>query len=148
MASKYPQREDIGEDQPLRLAVAAALAFPDGSMTSSGLRREAARGRLAIERIAGKDFTTLRAINEMRKQCRVEPKAPGSGCSRRDETNTVESSNKLCGVLETAAKNEALVSARAKLSKLSERSPITLPPNTAPRESATVSPLPAKSPTS
>jgi hypothetical protein len=30
-----------------------------GSMTASGLRREAARGRLQIERIAGKDFTTL-----------------------------------------------------------------------------------------
>jgi hypothetical protein len=54
MASKYPLREDIGHDQPLRLAVAAALAFPDGSMTASGLRREAARGHLAIERIAAR----------------------------------------------------------------------------------------------
>ena len=61
MASKYPRREDIGHDQPLRLAVAAALAFPDGSMTASGLRRESTRGRLVIERIAGKDYTTLRA---------------------------------------------------------------------------------------
>ena len=51
MASKYPPRVDIGHDQPLRLAVAAALAFPDGSMTASGLRREAARGRLVVERI-------------------------------------------------------------------------------------------------
>jgi hypothetical protein len=66
----------IADDEPIRLSVAAALAFPDGSMTASGLRREAARGRLTIERIAGKDFTTLRAINEMRKQCRVEAKAP------------------------------------------------------------------------
>jgi hypothetical protein len=32
----------------LRLSVAAALAFPDGAMTASGLRREAARGRLVI----------------------------------------------------------------------------------------------------
>ena len=30
-----------------------------GGMTVSGLRREAARGRLAIEVIAGKHFTTL-----------------------------------------------------------------------------------------
>jgi hypothetical protein len=28
-------------DTPLRLAVAAVLAYPDGSMTASGLRREA-----------------------------------------------------------------------------------------------------------
>src|SRR5262245_1437947 len=45
MASKYPSREDIDHDQPLRLAVAAALAFPDGSMTASGLRRRAPRDR-------------------------------------------------------------------------------------------------------
>jgi hypothetical protein len=50
---------NIDEDMPLRLAVAAAIAFPDGSMTASGLRRKMCRGRLVIERIAGKDYTTL-----------------------------------------------------------------------------------------
>ena len=94
MASKHPPREDIGHDQPLRLAVAAALAFPDGSMTASELRREAARGRLVVERIAGKDYTTLANIERMRELCRVEAKAPVSGCSQRDGTNTVGSSNK------------------------------------------------------
>ena len=33
--------ETIGPETPLRLDVAARLAFPDGSMTASGLRREA-----------------------------------------------------------------------------------------------------------
>src|SRR4029434_8266455 len=148
MASTYPPREDIGYDQPLRLSVAAALAFPDGSMTASGLRREAARGRLTIERIAGKALTTLQDINQMRERCRVTAKVQDSGCSHRDGTNTVDSSNKPCGSSATAGSNEALVSARAKLRKLSERSPTTSPPNTAPLESATVPPLPAKSPTS
>src|SRR5262245_26719964 len=148
MASKCPPREDIGDDQPLRLTVAAALAFPDGSMTASGLRREAARGRLAIERIAGKDYTTLRAINQMREQCRVTVKEQDSGCSRRAETSRGKSLSRLYGASETAASNEALVSARAKLRKLSEHSPTTSPPNTARLESATVTPLPAKSPTS
>src|SRR5215475_5630752 len=82
MASKYPPREDIGHDQPLRLAVAAALAFPDGSMTASGLRREAARGRLVVERIAGKDYTTLANIERMRELCRVEAKASDCGFAR------------------------------------------------------------------
>ena len=59
MTSLLPKREAVTPDMPLRLAAAAALAFPDGSMTASGLRREAARGRLVIERIAGKDYTTL-----------------------------------------------------------------------------------------
>ena len=50
-STKLPPRHEIGPDTPLRLGVAAALAFPDGSMTASGLRREGARGRLVIERI-------------------------------------------------------------------------------------------------
>jgi hypothetical protein len=32
-------------------------------MTASGLRREAARGRLVIERTAGKDYTINQSIN-------------------------------------------------------------------------------------
>ena len=128
---------DIADNEPIRLSVAAALAFPDGSMTASGLRREAARGRLTIERIAGKDFTTLQAINQMRERCRVTAKVQDSGCSHRDGTNTVESSNKPCRSSAIAGSNEALVSARAKLRKLSERSPTTSPSNTAPLESAT-----------
>lgn len=70
---------------PLRLQDAIATAFPLGGMTVSGLRREAARGRLAIERIAGKDFTTLQAIDEMRELCRV-PAAPEV---RRENVRTV-----------------------------------------------------------
>jgi len=62
----------------LRLEIAAAIAFPDGSMTASGLRREAERGRLIIERIAGKDYTTLANIERMRELCRVAAKAPDS----------------------------------------------------------------------
>jgi hypothetical protein len=61
--------------------MATELAFPGGSMTASGLRKEWARGRLAIERIAGKDYTTLAAIEEMRKLCRLDQKEPVSGSS-------------------------------------------------------------------
>jgi hypothetical protein len=68
------KRFQIADDAPLRLADAARLAFPAGGMTAAGLRREAARGRLTIERIAGKDFTTLAAIEKMRVLCRVPPK--------------------------------------------------------------------------
>ena len=35
-----PSRKEAMPATPLRLSVAAALAFPDGSMTASGLRRE------------------------------------------------------------------------------------------------------------
>src|SRR5438445_1894038 len=81
--ASIPPPEKITPDTPLRLGVAAALAFPDGSMSASGLRREAARGRLVIERIAGKDFTTLANIERMRQLCRVEARAHDSICAGR-----------------------------------------------------------------
>ncbi|KMO29729.1 hypothetical protein VQ03_29070 [Methylobacterium tarhaniae] len=69
-------------DDHLRLSVAAEIAYPDGSMTASGLRQEAKRGHLAIWRAAGKDYTTLQAIDEMRERCRVHVKVPASGSGR------------------------------------------------------------------
>lgn len=66
----------VPDDAPLRLSVAAALAFPDGTMKVAGLRREAERGNLAIMRIAGKDYITLTAIRDMIEKCRVAPRLP------------------------------------------------------------------------
>jgi len=74
-----PLSDEVKPDTPLRLSVAAALAFPDGSMTASGLRREGARGRLVIERVAGKDYTTLANIERMRELCRVHEKVLDCG---------------------------------------------------------------------
>src|SRR6266581_4086660 len=87
---------NFDQNAPLRLSVAAAHAFPDGSMTASGLRREAARGRLAIERIAGKDFTTLQEIKRMRELCRVQARELGSTNEKQDSA-TVNSLPKLSG---------------------------------------------------
>jgi hypothetical protein len=81
---KLPSLAQIGPETPLRLNTAAALGYPDGSMTASGLRREAAKGRLVIERVAGKDYTTLDSIKRMRELCRVEVKDPGSGSGKSD----------------------------------------------------------------
>ena len=76
---------ETGDDTPLRLADALVLAFPNGGMTVSGLRREARRGRLRIERIANKDFTTLTAIREMRERCRIQAVAKVNFPSRADD---------------------------------------------------------------
>lgn len=46
MQQAAPPRNSITSETPLRLAVAASMAFPGGSMSASGLRREAARGRV------------------------------------------------------------------------------------------------------
>lgn len=79
----------IGHDTPLRLDVAAKVAFPRGGMTSSGLRREAKRGRLIIERVAGKDYTTLNHIRGMRELCRVSKDSQDSGHGKRGLTSMV-----------------------------------------------------------
>ena len=76
-STAIPELDKVKPDTPLRLDVAAALAYPDGSMTASGLRKEAGRGRLVIERTAGKDYTTLAAIARMRELCRhIQGTAP------------------------------------------------------------------------
>ena len=77
--TKMPDPNSVGDDTLLRLGVAAALEFPDGSMGASGLRREAQHGRLKIWRIAGKDYTTKQALREMRSQC-VLSNHQGSNC--------------------------------------------------------------------
>src|SRR5450759_4755653 len=82
MRKVLPSLETITSDTPLRLSIAAALAYPDGSMTSSGLRREAARGRLTLERTAGRDYVTLGSIDRMRELCRVEAKGHACGLSQ------------------------------------------------------------------
>jgi len=78
---KSPPKTDrpIDPDAPLRLDVAAKIAFPFGGMGVSGLRREIKRGRLAIETIAGKQFTTLNAIERMRELCRDDQHRQDSG---------------------------------------------------------------------
>jgi len=73
-------QQPIGNNVPLRLADALALAFPAGGMTVAGLRRERDKGNLAVMRIAGKEFVTLAAIDAMLEACtcRTAPKAPSS----------------------------------------------------------------------
>src|SRR5438477_7885046 len=77
---------EITPDTPLRLADAIKIAFPMGGMTVAGLRRERDRNRLVIEKIAGKEFTTLAHVQRMRQLCRVEAKAPDSTSKPNGET--------------------------------------------------------------
>jgi hypothetical protein len=139
--SRIPEPDKVRPDTPLRLHVAAAIAFPDGSMKASGLRREAGRGRLVVERIAGKDFTTLGAISEMREKCRVNPKVPDCGSNLSGETLMARSESGPFGSSET----ERAKLARARLQKIA-REPsapcaTTSPANTSLAEPAVVLPL-------
>src|ERR1700704_5597332 len=84
MQALAPANDNIHPDDPLRLEEAIKFAFPHGGMTASGLRNEARAGRLVIEKIANKHFTTLRSIEEMRKLCRVEATDPASGFGKSE----------------------------------------------------------------
>lgn len=72
-------QDDIGPDDLVRLDVAAALAFKNGAIKLSALRREAARGRLTVWRIANKDMTTLTEVRRMVERCLRNPGWPDSG---------------------------------------------------------------------
>ena len=50
-----PPPDQVSPDTPLRLGIAAALAFPDGSMTAAGLRREASM----LDPIADEDLASV-----------------------------------------------------------------------------------------
>lgn len=130
--------DNINLDTPLRLADAAQMAFPGGGVTVSSLRRERDKGHLIVEVIAGKEFTTLRAIEKMRELCRATPRDQGSGLSRKNETPTARSSVAHHGSSET----DRVKSARAALQRtakgLNKPSANTSPPSTKSREIADV----------
>ena len=141
-----PNPKFVNDQTPLRLDDAVRLAFPCGGMTVSGLRREAARGRLVIERVAGKDFVTLRAIDEMREKCRVQTKGHASGSDPQAETPPEKSSRPHDGSSKTEAGKLAQAAALLIARKLKEGSPITSPANTR-RKDANVLYLKRGSPT-
>src|SRR5580693_5075106 len=81
----------IDDDTPLRLAEAAKRAFPDGSMTASGLRRLHGRGLLTVERINNRLYVTLESIKEMRQLCQEKHNRQDCGLEKSAATAAVES---------------------------------------------------------
>src|SRR5262245_53631193 len=131
---------EINPDTPLRLKTAVRLAFPDGGMSVSGLRREAAKGHLAIETIAGKQFTTLNAIEEMRKQCRDNQRGHGFG-SNPNAKKTEDCANAQRGLSATERARLARAALEENARTLNARLPDTSPANTSRQNSTTVIPL-------
>ena len=131
--TSMPDPNCIRDDTLLRLGVAAALEFPDGSMSASGLRREGQQGRLQIWRIAGKDYTTRQALKEMRGLCVLS--------SHQDSSFVPPAKGETpCGSSKTARAKSAQAAAKASAQKLRSRSL-----NTSPKQddlpSATVIPM-------
>lgn len=113
---------EVDDHTPLRLADAAARAFPGGGVTVCSLRREAAKGRLAIMRIAGKDFTTLADIREMQQKCLVNQKARTFGFDQPTETPPESSSSAPDGSSRTEAVKSAQDALRETVKALKQSS--------------------------
>jgi DNA-binding transcriptional MerR regulator len=113
-----PQLNDVKPDTPLRLGIAARLAFPDGSMKASGLRCEAAKGRLATMRIAGKTYTTLADVKRMIDLCRQNPSPQDSTCVPAQDENQN-------GSFSITEKKSILAQALNSAAKLKKRSQTT-----------------------
>lgn len=107
------------DNTPVRLTDIISIAFPLGGITAAGLRREARRGRLTLMRIAGKDFTTLSAIEEMKAKCLVPENQHASGSDLLAKTETRS------GSFSTAASSTARDAALLMCKALRKRSPST-----------------------
>ena len=104
--------ETIDQNAALPLAVAARLAFPKGGMTGRGLKREADKGKLIVEKIGNRIFTSLTAIEQMRKLCRLENNPLASGLDRQAQTEPQSGSSS------TQDGKSALAAARLTLATL------------------------------
>jgi hypothetical protein len=132
---KLPLPDAITPTTPLRLEVAAQLGFPGGSMTAASLRRLVVAQKLEHEKIAGKYFVTLAAIEEMRTSCRVPAKAPASPSKKPEADNPPGSS-------ETPSGPSALDAMNAIAEGLKESLQPTSSKSTTPKKpSATVIPM-------
>src|SRR5262245_12295055 len=141
---RIPPPEEVTDHTPLRLEIAARLAFPDGSMGVPGLRSEIRARRLPAEKIAGRIYVTLAGIKEMREACRLESGKPRSKePTGSDADNTGPSSTTTTMV---NGESIELASLRASLSKSSTpTSTKTSRRKTTSQPSAPVIPLKSKS---
>ena len=137
--------DHIAPDTMLRLEAAARIAFPGGSMPVAALRREAKAGRLTTYRFAGKDFTTLSDIQEMKTTCRDPAREPASGSNPKNATPAARSSASQHGSSVTEREKSARAALEATAKALNEPSPTTSPASTKRRAKAVVIPLKSSS---
>lgn len=117
------ERDQIGDDTFVRLDILARLAFPDGSVGITSLRRESKKGRLTVWRVAGKDMSTLREIRKMLDLCLVKRDQSASGSNRPAPTGNPS------GTSATADAESALAAAKQIANRLRSGLPSTLPPS-------------------
>jgi hypothetical protein len=111
--------------EPLHsLEEAVRLFLPGGRWTVASLRTERRKGRLKVEKIAGKIGVTESAIREMRRLCQEEQKA--QDCSSAPPARIAAP----FGSSSTEEQKKAQDAAKATARALTKRSRNTSPTNT------------------
>src|SRR5271157_1545916 len=108
--------ETIEKHLLIRLETAAKIAFPDGSVTVSALRKQIKLGRLIAWLVGGKYLTSLNEIERMLETCRVTPSRPDSGTVSQGRQNKVAVPKKASGssfTTDALARDAAKATARA-----------------------------------
>jgi len=105
----------------IRLETAAKIAFPDGSVTVSSLRKQIKMGRLIAWLVGGKYLTSLNEIEGMLETCRVTPSRPDSGTVSQGGQNKAAVPKKASGSSFTTDANLARDAAKATARALKER---------------------------
>lgn len=131
----------LAPDTPLRLAEAAKIAFPDGSIGVRQLRTERDKGKLSTFMIAGREFTTLADIAEMIERCRAKPGRRDCGGDQPSRPAPGGAAVPESGSSSIAADSAAQDAARARIAKLRRPSPTTSRKATRRRRTARVVPL-------
>jgi hypothetical protein len=112
-ASGKTKTIEYDDHTPLRLDIAAKIAFPDGTMGTAGLRSERDAGRLVTEMIAGKEFVTIASILDMRLKCRGLRKGKPSASSR-DESREIDNSTRVLALAKARKTLEDVMAAPRK----------------------------------
>src|SRR5947209_13565255 len=110
-----PSLDEWRDEEPITLAEAAALFFPHGPLTIASFRRLEASGKLAVTRLAGKDFTTPSAVKEMLRPCQDQSQ------SRRASISEGTSKRGSSSIVQNRSAQDA---AASKLTQQRKRSPI------------------------
>jgi hypothetical protein len=140
---RLPIPDNIERDKPMPLDLAARAAFPDGSMTVSGLRNEIRKGNLQASKVAGRIWTTINDIERMMQQCRI---TGAEDAAKRNSTcvNPSGPEARSGGSSSIPSMADASSAAQAHLNQIAQRlrkpSPPTSPKSTLPT-SAKVVPL-------
>ena len=129
--------DNIDSDKPLPLDMAARVAFPDGSMTVSGLRNEIKKGNLQASKVAGRIWTTLGNIKRMMERCQIAEAYDAARVRNFTSANPSDREASSDGSSSTAPPTaSASREAQAHLSQIAQRlrkpSPPTSPKSTSP----------------